>query len=257
MNNVQDQKHTEHFLQRKHIVLHDITGFSFMKRYKTASYKKHVGSVDKYGPGILTLHLKGNHEEAFYLKPSQHPGRIVRYLISRQIPFDNYKPGKRDSIDVSREVYKRPSLYMFYFFILFITFIILGLWAISLSQGWRFCLAGVSFLIALYFINMLMTRFCYLILEPKNMHIRNAGREIIYSYDDILKVNFDFAREQNFTLIMELLDKDYNYRLFYIGRVPRKDLDKIADKLQKTGIDATCSLNKSKRYYQDTILNAN
>mgnify|MGYP000971008967 CR=1 FL=1 len=257
MSNIQDQRHTESFRQKRHIVLHDISGFSFMKRYKTAAYKRHVGSKDKYGPGVLTLHLKGNHEKAFYLHPSQHPGRIVRYLLSREIPFDNYKPGERTSLEMPGETYKRPSLYMFYFFVLFITFILLGFWAVSLSQTWSFCLAGVSFLISLYLINMLMTRFCYLELNNEGMHIYTAGREIGYSYDNILKVNFDFAREQNFTHIMELLDKDYNYHLFYIGRVSRKDLDEIAGKLQKAGIDATCSLNKDKRYYRDTILTGN
>ena len=47
-------------------------------------------------------------------------------------------------------------------------------------------------------------------------------REIVYPYEKILKVNFDFAREQAFTHVMEILDKDYHYRLYYIGRVSRR-----------------------------------
>ena len=68
---------------------------------------------------------------------------------------------------------------------------------------------------------------------------------------NLRKVNFDFAREQTFTHVMELLDKDYRYRLFYIGRVSRKKLNEIAERLQQAGVDATCSLNDNKRFYHD------
>ena len=81
--------------------------------------------------------------------------------------------------------------------------------------------------------------------------VHSVGRTIRYPYTDLRKVNFDFAREQTFTHIMELLDKDYRYRLFYIGRVSRKRLNEIAERLQQAGVDATCSLNDNKRFYQD------
>ena len=54
---------------------------------------------------------------------------------------------------------------------------------------------------------------------------------------------------------MELLDENYRYRLFYIGRVSRKKLNEIAKRLQESGVDATCSLNDNKRFYQDTYVN--
>ena len=79
----------------------------------------------------------------------------------------------------------------------------------------------------------------------------SAGREIHYAYSDLLKVNFDFAREPNATHVMEVMDKTYRYRLFYIGRVPRTQLNEIAERLRQTGIDATCSLNDEKRHYHD------
>lgn len=93
-----------------------------------------------------------------------------------------------------------------------------------------------------FFISMLMTRFCYLTLDNNGLIIHSVGRTIRYPYQNLRKVNFDFAREQNFTHVMELLDNDYRYRLFYIGRVSRKKLNEIAERLQQAGVDATCSL---------------
>ena len=101
---------------------------------------------------------------------------------------------------------------------------------------------------------MLMTRFCYLTLDNNGLIIHSVGRTIRYPYQNLRKVNFDFAREQNFTHVMELLDNDYRYRLFYIGRVSRKKLNEITERLQQAGVDATCSLNDNKRFFQDTYI---
>ena len=84
--------------------------------------------------------------------------------------------------------------------------------------------------------------------------IHSVGRNIRYPYQNLRKVNFDFAREQNFTHVMELLDNDYRYRLFYTGRVSRKKLNEITERLQQAGVDATCSLNDNKRFFQDTYI---
>ncbi len=253
MKNIQDQRHTETFLQSQSIKLHDITGFCFMKSYQPARYKSHIGSKVKYGAGILTLYLKGNHEKAFCLKQSQHPERIIRYLLTCGISFNNYHPGKRTTESIPEKTYKRASLYMFYFFVLFLTFTILSFWSLTLGSEWRFMPGLLSFSASLYFLYMLLTRFCYLSISDKGLTIFSVGRVISHPYENITKVNFDFAREQNFTHIMELLDKDYNYHLYYIGRVSRKDLDEIAIKLQEAGIDATCSLDHEKRFYQDSF----
>ena len=134
---------------------------------------------------------------------------------------------------------------------LFLTFLILGYYSISGDAWWGFIPAILSFGLSLFFICMLMTRFCYLTLDNDALTVHSVGRTIRYPYTDLRKVNFDFAREQTFTHIMELLDKDYRYRLFYIGRVSRKRLNEIAERLQQAGVDATCSLNDNKRFYQD------
>jgi hypothetical protein len=130
-------------------------------------------------------------------------------------------------------------------------FLILGYYSISGDVWWGFIPAIISFGLSLFFINMLMTRFCYLTLDKDALVVHSVGRSIRYPYTDLRKVNFDFAREQAFTHVMELLDKDYRYRLFYIGRVSRKKLNEIAERLKTSGIDATCSLNDHKRFYQD------
>lgn len=247
----QDQKRTESLLQRRGIRLHDIQSFSFMKRFHEVPRKSNLKVKDKYGAGILTLRLKQGIQRAFYVHPFQKPSSVIRYLISQDIPFENHITRKRTVAEIPTTTYQRPSLYMFYFFVLFITFMILGYQAVVFGSWWTYILGIISFGLSIYFIHMLMTRFCYLKVDNESLRIYSVGREIKYPYEDILKVNFDFAREQAFTHVMEILDKDYHYRLYYIGRVSRRTLNDIAEVLQSAGVDATCSLNEDKRFYQD------
>ena len=249
-----EQKRAEQLLQSQHIGLHQIKSFSFMKRYHQVPRKSNLAAKDKYGPGILTLHLKEGKEKAIYLPPFRHPSSVIRYLVSLEIPFDNYAPRERTVAEVPTETYQRPSLYMFWFFVLFLMFLILGYYSISGNVWWGFIPATISFALSLFFISMLMTRFCYLTLDNNGLIIHSVGRTIRYPYQNLRKVNFDFAREQNFTHVMELLDNDYRYRLFYIGRVSRKKLNEIVERLQQAGVDATCSLNDNKRFFQDTYI---
>lgn len=251
----QDQKRAESLLQRKGIRPHDIQSFSFMKRFHEVPRKNNLKVKDKYGAGILTLHLKQGVKRAFYVHPFQHPSSIIRYLMAREIPFDNSIPHERTATEIPTTTYQRPSLYMFYFFVLFITFMVLGYQAVIIDTWWGYLLGVLSFGLGIYFIHMLMTRFCYLKVDNESLSIYSVGREIKYPYENILKVNFDFAREQAFTHVMEILDKDYHYRLYYIGRVSRRTLSDIAEVLQSAGVDATCSLNDNKRFYQDTYVN--
>ena len=221
-----EQKRAEQLLQSQHIGLHQIKSFSFMKRYHQVPRKSNLAAF-------------------------RHPSSVIRYLVSQEIPFDNYAPRERTVAEVPTETYQRPSLYMFWFFVLFLIFLILGYYSIS---GRGFIPAIISFALSLFFISMLMTRFCYLTLDNNGLIIHSVGRTIRYPYQNLRKVNFDFAREQNFTHVMELLDNDYRYRLFYIGRVSRKKLNEIAERLQQAGVDATCSLNDNKRFFQDTYI---
>lgn len=189
----------------------------------------------------MTLHLKQGNQKAFYVRPFQKPSSIIRYLVSQNIPFDNSISRERTAAEIPATTYQRPSLYMFYFLVLFITFMILGYQAIAFGSWWAYILGIISFGLSIYFMHMLMTRFCYLKVDNRSLRIYSVGREIVYPYEKILKVNFDFAREQAFTHVMEILDKDYHYRLYYIGRVSRRTLNDIAETLQSAGVDATCS----------------
>jgi hypothetical protein len=58
-----EQKRAEQLLQSQHIGLHQIKSFSFMKRYHQVPRKSNLAAKDKYGPGILTLHLKEGKEK--------------------------------------------------------------------------------------------------------------------------------------------------------------------------------------------------
>ena len=86
-----EQKRAEQLLQSLHIGLHQIKSFSFMKRHRQAPRKNGPAPKDKYGPGILTLHLKEGNEKAIYLPPFRHPSSVIRYLVSQKIPFLVYK----------------------------------------------------------------------------------------------------------------------------------------------------------------------
>lgn len=248
-----EQKRAERLLQGQHIGLQDIQSFCFMQRYPQTPAGKQPTSAVKYGPGILTLHLKEEKDKVVCLTPRRHPSSTIRYLVSQGVPFDNHTPRKRTATEVPTTTYQRPSLYMFWFFVLFLTFLIVSFCDINGEVWWRFIPAFLSFALSLFFLNMLMTRFCYLTLEKDALAVHSVGRTIRYPYGQLRKVNFDFAREQAFTHVMELLDENYRYRLFYIGRVPRKQLDEIAERLQQAGVDATCSLNVNKRHFHDRI----
>ena len=252
--NNKEQKRAGQLLQSLQVNLHQIKSFSFMKRKQQTLPSSGAPTKGQYGPGILTLHLQDGKEKTVCLPPFRHPSSVVRFLVANGIAFDNYTPRQRTIGEISTTTYQRTSLYMFWFFVLFLTFLILGYYSIGLHAWWGFLTAFASFALSLFFICMLMTRFCYLTLTNEALVIHSIGRTIRYPYRSLRKVNFDFAREQNFTHVMELLDNHYRYRLFYIGRVSRKKLNEIAELLQQAGVDATCSLNDQKRYYQDKYI---
>lgn len=248
-----DQKRAESLLKRKGIRLHEIQSFSFMKRFYEIPQDGSLAVKGKYGAGILTLHLRQGTKKAFYIRPFQHPSSIIRYLMAQDIPFRNSLHRRRTAVEIPTTTYRRPSLYMLYFFTLFIMFMSLGYQAVTADTEWGYCFGIALFGIGIYFIHILITRFCYLKVDDNALSIYSIGREIKYPYQEILKVNFDFAREQAFTHIMEVLDRDLHYRIYYIGRVPRRSLDEIAGILQSAGVDATCSLEGNKRFYQDSV----
>ena len=121
-----ERQRAEQLLQSQRIQLHRIKSFSFMKRYHQASHKDVPTGKDKYGPGIFIFHLKDKQDKVLYLPPFKHPSSLVRFLLSQGIPFTNYTPHERSTDFLPATTYQRPSLYMFWFFILFLMFLILG-----------------------------------------------------------------------------------------------------------------------------------
>ncbi len=251
--NINEQKRAGRLLKTLRVDRRQIKSFSFMQRPLPIHSQKGGSS---YGPGILTLHLQEGQAKTVCLTPRRHPSSVIRYLISQEIPFDNHTPQERTVAELPVKTYRRPSLYMFWFFILFFIFLLLGFYATSAgNRWWGLIPAIISFSLSLFLISTLLTRFCYLTLTNEALVIHSVGRSVRYPYRSLRKVNFDFARELNFTHVMELLDNHYRYRLFYIGRVPRKKLNEISEQLRQAGIDATCSLNENKRFFQDTYVN--
>ena len=81
-----EQKRAEQLLQSQHIGLHQIKSFSFMKRYHQVPRKSNLAAKDKYGPGILTLHLKEGKEKVIYLPQPRTEGTDSRRGSHRNIP---------------------------------------------------------------------------------------------------------------------------------------------------------------------------
>lgn len=238
------------FLKKKDIKLEEIVGFSFMKRY----HQPHKGDVhhkDKFGPRIITLLFKQGYKKAFYLSPFTSASAVVKFLLSQNIPFENYQSPEVTVTTIEPKTYRRFSLLLPYYIVN-----ILIVWWIACKLAtygiwWTIVPGLVALLISIFLFYSILRRFCYLKTDENGISIQRLVQSKTFRYDQLRKVNFDFAREQIFTLIMEVLDEDYNYHLYYIGRVPRMKLNEITKTLQSKGVDATCSLDKWKRYYGD------
>ena len=90
-----EQKQAEKLLQRNGIGFHDIGSFSFMKRYYQMPRKSNLISKDKYGAGVLTLHLNKGTTKAIYL-PLYQPLSTICYpgkYLSRTINQEKEKQG--------------------------------------------------------------------------------------------------------------------------------------------------------------------
>lgn len=239
------------FLQRRGIAPEALASFSFMKRYFPVNDRH--STRNKYGPGLLSLHFKDGNTRVLTLHTRHHPSSVIRYLVQQNVPFDNLasKPGRPQAPQTSQS-YRRPSLYLFWHAILCLLAFCLGFYQAGIRGETEGVVISLPlFALAIYWAHVLLTRFCYVTLNEKGMHIHSLGRVVSYPYEKLLKVNFDFAREQQFTHVMELMEKDYRYHLYYIGRVPRTLLPEICQTLCRAGVDATCSLNTEKRYYGD------
>lgn len=93
-----EQKQAEKLLQRNGIGFHDIGSFSFMKRYYQMPRKSNLISKDKYGAGVLTLHLnKGTTKATTFLYIAiQQPLSTICYpgkYLSRTINQEKEKQG--------------------------------------------------------------------------------------------------------------------------------------------------------------------
>lgn len=244
------QQRAKRRLQHAGIALQDIHSFSFMKRY-TPVPDCH-SPENKFGPGLLTLHLKDGTDRVLTLHARHHPSAVIRYLREQNIPMDNLNRPSLSTTSEQAATYRRPSLYLFWHIVLCLLAFCLGFYQAGIRGGMGGLILSLPlFALAIYWMYVLLTRFCYLTLDADAMQVHSMGHTVKLPYADVLKVNFDFAREQQFTHVMEVLDRDYRYRLFYIGRVPRTHLREISQRLLRAGIDSTCSLNTEKRHYDD------
>lgn len=261
-----ERKQAYSYLQAHGIDPQQIDSFTFMRRHTPVPHRH--SAENRYGSGLLTVTMRNGSRHILVLHLRHHPSAIIRTLVSMNITFSNLQtaqaadatPGHtpQGGTPVTPATYRRPSLYRLWYFALFIASFSMGIYFL-LPEQWAYgAWLSIPFYAAtVYLLYLLQTRFCYLSLSPDSLTIHSLGRSHRFAYSELRKVNFDFAREQGFTHVMELLTTDYYYHLYYIGRTPRKSLNQIAQTLRQAGIDATCSLNDEKRHYEDVYHEVN
>ena len=168
------------FLQQSQLTPEQIAGFSFMQRYTPEPDRHSPANV--YGPGILTLRLKSGEERIRIVHLRNHPTALIRTLISRGISFDNHPVDTGNSTrPTGTTVYRRMSLYMFWYFVLFVLCLSIAFYTLNIEQWTGIVLPVLFFGMSLYSIYLLQVRFCYLRLETDRLTVISAGREIHYA----------------------------------------------------------------------------
>ena len=124
--------------------------FQFHEALPPGPRKSNLAAKDKYGPGILTLHLKEGKEKVIYLPPFRHPSSVIRYLVSQESLRQLRTEGTDSRRGSHRNIPASVTLYVL-FFVLFLIFLILGYYSISGNVWWGFIPAIISFCIKSFF----------------------------------------------------------------------------------------------------------
>lgn len=257
--NSKEQARARQFLSRYKIKPEEVKQFECLTR---PHWGEREASIEaNYGPGLVHIETTDGRCITCKMHKRDHPSSLINTLLSMGKPCANMQPAEPSTGEQRHERFSRPSLYMFWYFIVFLMSLIMVLWSITSLNGIVAAGIAVAFgAFCLYALFLLQTHFCFITLEADTMEVHSVGRTIRFPYERIRKVNFDFARELNSTHVMELLEQigegeeaSMRHHLYYIGRVPRTRLNDLAEKLQQQGIDASCSLNDQKRHYHDTM----
>lgn len=267
-----EEARARHLLRRYGITPEEVKQFACLCRPQWGEKEAEVEGT--YGPGLFHIETCGGDSRGGGQRASDggrcvtlkvhtrnHPSALLNTLLSLGKPCVNLHPAEVVTGEAEHESFCRPSLYMFWYFIVFLMTLIMVFWSLTSLTGVIAAILGVAFgALCFYSLFLLLTHFCYVSIEAGSLDIHSVGRTVSYPYGRIRKVNFDFARELNSTHVMELIEQVgegaesfVRYHLYYIGRVPRKRLNELAEKLQQQGIDASCSLNDAKRHYYDTL----
>ena len=254
-----EEARARHFLRQYGIKPEEIKQFACLNRPQWGKNEAKVEAA--YGPGLFHIETSDNRRVTCKMHTRNHPSALLNTLLAMGKPCTNLYSTEVADKEAKHEYFNRPSLYMFWYFIVFLMAIIMEFWSLTSLSGHLAIILGIGFgALCFYSLFLLLTHFCYVSIEANSLDIHSVGRTVSYPYHRIRKINFDFARELNSTHVMELIEQIgegeesfLRYHLYYIGRVPRKRLNELAEKLQQQGIDASCSLNDEKRHYYDTL----
>ena len=115
-----NSKRAEHLLQSQRIQLHQIESFSFMEALPPRPCKRNLGSESQNTVPDIRFPPKGRKKDkVIYMPPFRHPF-IARPLsgVARNPLCQLCSEGTEHGNSLRRKHYQRPSLYMFWFFII-------------------------------------------------------------------------------------------------------------------------------------------
>lgn len=245
-----EKEKTEYFLRKKNIDVENLQSFTFMKRYymKVRNSKPQMHNLR--GPGVFTFYLKNGAVHGIQLYPyhSKYTGRIIKYLLEKEVPFvNNEKLQEKSNENLSTKTYHRFSFQMLYLSILIII-MLSGSTRLFQVHRWETYFAGSLLGIAgATFFYFTFYRSFSLTLDNHAITLQNVFRKKIFPFEEILKVNFDEICNYRYDpLFIEILDSQFNYYVYFLDWVPKKKVKEIISFLRQKGIHATNGMDDIK-----------
>lgn len=245
-----EKEKTEYFLRKKNIDVENLQSFTFMKRYymKVRNSKPQMHNLR--GPGVFTFYLKNGAVHGIQLYPyhSKYIGRIIKYLLEKEVPFANNEIlQEKSNENLSYKTYYRFSFQMLYLSILIII-MLSGSIRLFQVHEWETYFAGSLFGIAgITFFYFIFCRSLSLTLDNHAITLQNVFRKKIFPFEEILKVNFDEICNYRYDpLFIEILDSQFNYYVYFLDWVPKKKVKEIISFLRQKGIHATNGMDDIK-----------
>ena len=229
----EERRRAEAFFRKNKVNADEIKSFTFMK-----DYHRNLGKATE--TPIITFHLASGEEKACRL--SRHQTAVLRFLISKQIPFSNYIPGKRSRETMPVHSYKAVLTQLFDILMVVLCWLLCYAYFYG-SQHTTYSyvlLLSVLFIILVPFTTYFLGwKLCYLRFERDALVVRTCTIDTDLMYSGIRKVTFRRTYNKSPRPVMDVIDEEFHYHTYYIGWVPFKSLEEITGLLREAGVDVT------------------